>query len=321
MTTPSSPSVLVVGAGAVGRVFAHHLQRSGAAVSLCVRDPARAPASATLRQLGLFGPGRDLRSVADAVLSRPEELSERRFDEVYITVPSDALTGEWMRSVARCFDGAVVVALTGDLEVEEHLARLGVPKERLVRGLLSIVSYASPLGSSVASTDARFDYWFPPLAPCLFDGPDGVTDAVVARLRSGGLPARRARDVSSRLAFFSAVLLVHIRALELQGWSIARYNPRASNAPEALRQALAVTARALGSPVPWAFTLAPRAPVGPLLRLARFAVPFPLEEYLRVHFTKVAPQTRQVLGDLVERGRAEGLAVDAVASLLEGGTR
>ncbi|MBL8612542.1 MAG: ketopantoate reductase, partial [Myxococcales bacterium] len=50
------------------------------------------------------------------------------------------------------------------------------------------------------------------------------------------------------------------------------------------------------------------------LALARRIVPFPLEAYLRAHFTKVAAQTREIVRELVARGEATNLPMKALES-------
>jgi 2-dehydropantoate 2-reductase len=158
---------------------------------------------------------------------------------------------------------------------------------------------------------------FPPLSPWAFDGPAERVDAVVSALRQGGMPAAKKRGLEDELVFFTAALLVTVRSLEKKGWSLAALSAAPSASTKATAQALAVVERRLSQ----------KRPLGPSLvasswlvslgaRMAPWVVPFDLEAYLRVHFTKVAPQTRLLLGDLVREGGTLGLQVEALAALL-----
>ncbi len=82
------------------------------------------------------------------------------------------------------------------------------------------------------------------------------------------------------------------------------------------REALAVAAVSAGR-APLALSLLVTR--GWLLRVglwfARRLAPFPIETYLRAHFTKVGAQTRLILDSLIERGAAAGLPVGTLRAL------
>lgn len=306
---------LVVGAGAVGQVFAHHLARAGAHVTFAVRSPEKVT-PAQLVRLGLFGQ-RTTRTVrADAVV---RDVEGQRFDLAFVTVPSDALQGEWLSGLVRRLDADIVVGLQPGLEDRARLLALGVPEARFVRGLLSLVSYATPLSPDDPIQSEGYAYWFPPLSPFAFDGPLPLVEAVTSTLRRGGMPAVHKPGLETELVFFTSALLVTIRALERHGWSLDELARDPSLSVAASAQALAVTAHRLGKPVP----MGPKLTTLPwLLRLgsalAPSVAPFDVETYARVHFTKVAPQSRLILGDLVRDGRTAGLPVEALENLLAG---
>jgi 2-dehydropantoate 2-reductase len=194
---------------------------------------------------------------------------------------------------------------------------LGVDENRLVRGLISLVSFATPLSAHDRVQAPGFAYWLPPLSPFAFDGPDALVSQVVSTLRRGGLPSVRRAGLEREVIFFTAALLVTVRALERQGWSLNALAEDPVLSARASEQALAVTARRLGERVP----LVPRLTTFPaLLTLAAplvpLVVPFDFETYARVHFTKVAAQSRLLLGELVREGRGFSLPVDALEQVL-----
>jgi 2-dehydropantoate 2-reductase len=155
------------------------------------------------------------------------------------------------------------------------------------------------------------------MAPNLFSGPRDRAAAAVAALRAGGLPARLDRDVPARTSFLSSAFMAILLGLEEAGWSLARL--RRTGLPLALagaRESMRVAAHTFGSP-PLGMRLALWSPILRLvLRLAPRITPFPLEPYLRYHFTKVGAQTRHILGVAIERGRAAGLPVSAMEQLI-----
>jgi 2-dehydropantoate 2-reductase len=94
-----SGSILVVGAGCVGQVFGHHLARDGASVSVFVREQHREAAQRgfPLHRLSMLRRApRPASFVPAEVLSDVRTLGARRFDQVYLTVPSTALSGTWL---------------------------------------------------------------------------------------------------------------------------------------------------------------------------------------------------------------------------------
>lgn len=303
---------LVVGAGAVGQVFALHLVRAGVEVTFAVRAPEKVHPTVVTR-LGWFG-----RTWRHEVSVRAVSSVDEAFDVAFITVPSDALQGEWMASVIARLGNAIVVGLQPGLEDRARLVKLGVHEERLVRGLISLVSFATPLSAN-DELPPGYAYWLPPLSPFAFDGPTSLVETVVTTLKRGDMPAVHRPGLEEGVIFFTAALLVTVRALERHGWSLHALADDPSLSVAASAQALAIVARRLErkTPIgpklttqPWLLALA--APIVPLV------VPFDFETYARVHFTKVAPQSRLLLGELVTEGRSFGLPVDALENILAG---
>jgi 2-dehydropantoate 2-reductase len=293
-------------------VFAAHLEKAGAEVTFAVRSPEKVHPVA-LTRLGVFGPKPPQSFSARAVV---RECGASRFDLVILTVPSDALDSAWLRALVPGFEGATVVGLQPGVEDRSRLLGLGIPESRFVRGLIGFISFATPL-SAADRLPAGYAYWCPPFSPCAFDGPPELVGMVVATLRAGRLPSTRKPGLESEVTFFTAGLLVTVRALERAGWSLDALASDPSLSVQASAEALAITARRLMRPVP----LGPALTTRPWLvstgaRLAPLVVPFDVETYLRVHFTKVAPQSKFLLGDLVAMGRSYALPVDALEKLL-----
>lgn len=308
--------VLIVGAGAVGQVFGHHLARGGAEVTFLVK-PAYADdcrRGFTLYPLGRRTP-RAQPFTGFGILTAAAEAAATRWDHVYLTVSSTALgTGSWLAELVAATGDATIVFLQPNLDDRALLASI-VDPARIVDGAIGFIAYHAPLPGEARFAGPGIACWFPP-APSSYSGARAAD--VVAALRRGKLPARRVRDVTASVPFQSAVLYAYLAALEGAGWSFAELG-RGERLPLAGRgaaQAMAIAGQRLARPVPWRFRLAARPLVIRLaLRLARRIVPLDLETYLRVHFTKLAEQTRAGMQSYVTHGRAAGLPIDAIEQL------
>jgi len=299
------PRILVVGAGAVGRVYGTHLQRGGAHVDVFVR-PHRvdeAHEGWPMSRIGWLGARTASRFVPDGVVTE----ASRRWDQVWLCVSTDAL----VRGVE---DGSFVPLLqAGDrlvvLQPGLHVPDLLAPHVgAVIDGGIDLVSYDAPLPGEDA--DRATAYFVPGPSPFTGEG----AAAVVRLLRDGGLPAREVPDARARMAFATSALMPTIVALEGAGWKLpALRGEWARLAAGAGREAWNVTALRFdpplgGSPVrPWMLTLGGR--------LAPTFAPFPVETYLQIHFTKVRPQSEALIERYLRDGVAGGVKVDALAEL------
>jgi 2-dehydropantoate 2-reductase len=131
----------------------------------------------------------------------------------------------------------------------------------------------------------------------------------------------RAKVVDDAVAlgsFGGAALQSMIGALELAGWSFARWPETLPLGAASAQQALAIAGAQLGRPAPAALRWAMRPlAIRAALPALRALFPADLETYLRVHFTKVGDQTVSSLGRLVDEGRSRGLPTDRMEALLE----
>jgi len=315
------PRVLVVGAGAVGQVYARHAQQGGADVTFFVREKYR---DQIARGLDLYplNQGRRrrpelVRFEAFAVMSRIGEVAASRFDQVYLTVSSPALRGPWLAELIAAVGDATIIALQPGRDDRDTILAAGASADRLVSGMITLISYAAPLPGETRYAKPGMAYWFPPMSPAPFSGPAERTAAVVAVLRKGGLPAKRHPDVPRTVAFPTAILMAYLVALENAGWSfrtLARDHIQLG--ARGAREGIAIVSHGEGRPPLGARIIARPG----LLRLAlwfgRRAVPLPLEIYLKEHFTKVGDQTRLFMTDYIARGKQAGLSVAALEQLM-----
>lgn len=302
MASPSAPPrVLMVGAGAVGQVFAWYLMRGGASVSFLVKPshalPSELPMLEQVRTpTVLHGFGR---------LTSTDEVAKQDWDQVWLAVPSNALSEAWLPKLLRVTGDATVVTLAA-----EGVAH--IPPLRRVVGSIPFIAWQDPLPGH--SGPQRLAFWVPPMAPVTVSGDDGARVAAVQRaLRNGKLNAPRVTDSVKAGMPVTALLIASIAGLEAAGWRLADFRGQWSAlAGRAAREVMA------GEGVSAVWRLAAR---GPLLRfvlwLGARVLPFDLEAYLKYHFTKVGEQTRVFMGLWVKRGRERGVPVEAVDQLLK----
>jgi ketopantoate reductase len=315
------PRVLVVGAGAVGQVYARHLQLGGAEVTLFVRAAYRADAARgfTLYPLNARAPTAPVAFAAAGVVTTAAEVAARTFDQVYLTVSSPALAGSWLGELVAAAGDATIVALQPGPGDRATLLAAGIAEDRLVSGLLTLISYAAPLPGETRFPRPGMAYWFPPLGKSPVSGPRERAAAVVAALTAGKLPARLHRAAPGAAAFPTAIMSAYLAALEIAGWSLRALvaSGAMTRGGAAAREAMAALAAQLGHGPPLSARLIARPRV---LRLGLWSagalVPLPLEVYLREHFTKVHDQTVEFMAALVAKGQRSGVDVATLASLL-----
>lgn len=313
---------LIVGAGAVGQVYGHHLAKGGWEVSVFVRPGRRAEAQAgyTLTRVRPVGRRASETFHPVHVLTSAEEVDlAGRFDQVWLCVPTDALDEALIASATRASPRSTVVVLAPGPFVGE-LAIRAVGQARAVFGLIGMASYHAPLEGSddprETATPEGLAYF---LAKTRLSGAsERRALEAVSGLRAGGCPAELVADASRDGAFGSAALMPGVAGLELAGWSFAalREGEALDLTVAAMDECFAVAEARAGRPAP----LPAFARSAPALRLAtqlapRFA-PLDLERFLQAHFVKVGHQTTLLLSQSVAEEERLGLPHGALDRLL-----
>jgi len=311
--------VLVVGAGAVGQVYGRHLQLGGADVTFFVRDQYRATTAAgfTLYPLNRRDKAAPIRFEGFQVATSPAEVGS--VDVVLLTVSSPALRGGWLANLVAATGGATYVVLQPGLDDRKIVEQAGVSADRIVSGVISLLSYPAPLPGETRFPEPGMAYWFPPASPSLFSGSADRVAAIVATLRAGKQPAKRTVDAAKAAMFPSAAMMPYLVALEAAGWSFRGLvrSPHAALAARGAREALAIVGRAHVARIPFGIRFAARRSIIRTgLWFARRVVPLPLETYLKEHFTKVGAQTREMMEHYIALGAAAGQSVEALTELL-----
>ncbi len=308
--------ILLVGAGAVGQVYGRHLQAGGAQVSFLVKEKYAKACREGLRMYplnqGKAAPAQRLEDLG--VLTDVAQAAAMPWDQVWLCTSSTALAGPWLETLLGGLGDSLLVALQPGVEAVERIAPL-YDKARTVWGGISMISYQAPLKGE--EREEGVAYWFPPMSPSPFWGPEAPARQVVAALKAGGCPAAFQPGGEAQMRYGSAVLMTHLVALEANEWSFAkmRTSPLSATAAEACREVMVILAKHAGEPAP-----AVRQVVRPWLmslvtRMAPCLVPLPLETYFEYHFTKVGDQTRAMIEHYLALGKAQEQPTRALGQL------
>lgn len=307
--------ILIVGAGAVGQVYAWHLSQAGHEVSFFVKAKYAQSLSngATLYRLGHWRKEQQKLS-GFSLVTDVAAVAAQRWDHVWLALPSDAMRGALAAEIMAAVGQATVVCLQPDVEDIDYV-RCHVPPAQLVQGLITFISYQSPLPG--LDGPEGIAYYLPPMAPGLFSGEATRVANVVSALMAGGLSAKSVPDFAQAAAAAPAMLQPLIAALEVHEWRLNSFTASSSFhlGLAASREALAVVEMHVGadirplkpllSPLTWRLVL----PV--IKRLA----PFDLEQFIRYHYSKVRVQSLQMLDSYIRIGKQHGLPTPTLESL------
>lgn len=309
--------MLIVGAGSVGQVYGRHLQLGGASVSFFVKPKYVQSCRAGLTVYPLnekprFHPT----TFSDfGVFSEPGEVAEQSWDQVWLTIPSDALKGPWLDPLLDAIGKPTLVSLQPGTDARNLLLDRW-EEERLVSGLIVLISYPAPLPDEELERPGTA-YWFPPLSASPFGGPKDRARQVVKALKRGGCPAKLNRRTANRAALSTAVFMPPIVALEGEQWSFHRFfrGDLLKLAATAAREAIGTVAAELGVRPSW-YRFALRSI---LYRIGFWfsskVAPFNMELYLKKHFSKVGSQTRYLIENYVEMGKKHELPTPSLQEL------
>jgi len=316
-------NILIVGAGAVGLTYGLAFRKGGANVSFLVK-PAHMGAlqnGVTMLRHNLLLPGLSEEQFADYDLYDDVARAPlSRFDQIWVTVASDALSDDWLGVLADGMrDDAALIGLQPGPQDDDRLR--GFFGDRLVKGVIGFLAYQYPLpGMTDPKGRTGIAYLLPPGAGGL--GPKDHSAAHAARdtLSNGGLKVSLSDDLAQSYGRVTALSLTHMAGLELAGWSFKQFRNNAGNgralAKNAAQEALAVVAHQFGQPFD-AVGARRMSSLGPLVtRIAPLVPSMNLEAYIAFHFGKVSAQTRTVLRDYIAMARAANLPSSALQDLL-----
>ena len=316
-------TALVVGAGAVGQVYGHYLQRGGASVSYLVKEQYKEECEKgfTLFRCRRRGLGNEEFFRAQAIYTRFDELRDQQFDQVWLAVPSTALRSEWLRQLRDAIGNATVVMLQPDLDDRDYVMKV-FPPEQVVCGVVNFISYQTPLpdlpGHDLDADKRGVAYLLLPMMTADFSGSPERVPAVAEAMASGRFNVKIEKDASRVYADRSAWMIPLVAALELENWSFKRLmqSPSLELAVDAAKEALQVVATKFDKPQNWTERLFSIFWVKMALPVIRFLSPMDAESFVKFHFVKTAAQTRMMLKTFIAEGHKLGRSTGHLETLL-----
>ena len=313
-------NALILGAGALGQPFGYHLKEGGCDLAYSVRPKYREECEEgfTLHRYRIFGSPRRHDFQDFDLYTSYGPLSEVDWDQVWLCVSSPAIRGGWLPEFLEAVGETTLVSIQPGLEDRDYLEER-YPAERIVSVRVSMIAWPTPLpGENLPEGDIA--YFTPPMQPIYVGGPRERAKSVAESLERGGISSGYHHNVSAYAAFSGALLEAIVAGLEVADWSLSAF--RSSDALElaadAASEAIAIVSAKFDQKPP--LSLRAGTSCGLLRTALPFAEtfsPFPLEAYLREHFTKVGDQTRDELRTFIDAGEGYELETDALRRLLD----
>ncbi|KAI9199325.1 uncharacterized protein BJ171DRAFT_601906 [Polychytrium aggregatum] len=254
--TSSNLKVLIVGAGAVGQIYGHHLHLGGANVHFLVRDyQAEGFRTKPMRLHRIRAPGEGLFSKKetkttllalppDAIHSQKDVQDKslpKDFDCIIITVSSNALRGQWIIDLIKHIQSSAVIYSFGPSfhDVEFIKRECNIDTERVVRSSISVVAWQAPLPNERFSpiSEQEFQVGAAEGANALIayfsGGPQGLsktdnadTEAtskqLISYFNTGGLPTQPVTNLPQLSRFMVGVLVPILIGLQSAEWSFQK---------------------------------------------------------------------------------------------------
>lgn len=317
-------TALIVGAGAVGQVYGHYLQRGGASVSYFVKEQYKQEYEQgfTLYRCRRSGLGHAEHFVAEALYTEFDELREQHFDQVWLTVPSNVLRGDCLRRLKEVIGDATVVMLQPDLDDRDYVLSV-FPPEQVVCGVVNFISYQTPLPDlpdhHPDADKHGVAYLLLPMMTADFSGSPERVPEVAEAMASGRFNVKVEKDASRVYADRSAWMIPLVASLELEHWSFKKLMLSSSLdlAVDAAKEALHIVAAKFGKRQNWTERLFSMFWVKMVLPVIRFLSPMDAESFVKFHFVKTAPQTRLMLKTFIDEGHKLGQPTDHLEELLD----
>ncbi len=289
--------------------------RGGAKIGFYVRPQYHLDISSTLHLTFISRPKESKTIHEHRVISLLEEVIDE-WDELWLCISSDALKkGDWLKGLLERMPSVKILSLTPGMKDKSWLKEK-FPHREWCFGLISFVAWQHPIhkADQVEACRTTIHYWKPPLSSLLFEG---LSDHSHRILRMGGMKTKEKKELSFSTAMGSSLLLTSMACLELKEWSLLHLRSRESRVflSACIAEAQRVVMSYFGSSAFFFPILSHPIFLYWILFWAPKCTPFPLEEYLQYHFTKVSPQTREILKTWVEHADELDIAVPNLHNL------
>lgn len=312
-------NVLIVGAGAVGLVYGHHLAKAGHNVTFLVKEKYHKDLEKERKKgIVLYQLNNDkqlqspIRFNNYSVISNWQHAND--FDLVTLSISSTALRQLPLTPIKeimfRSNKAASLLMLQPSEEDLNYLSQV-IPQKNILQGMITLISYQTD-NINEGISPAGTAYYLPPLAmpisaTKLAQKKNNLKETV-AVFKESGINAKVVNSALDESRLISAFLMTFLCALEAANWRFKHLKQSTillKLLSEAQRDLLPQKILGIGLfPTikrsllkrllkPWLYKA--------LIRLAPIIVPLPLEAYLKKHFLKVRPQTLMYMQNYQDR--------------------
>ncbi len=329
----ANPSVLILGAGALGTVTGYHLSLAGADATFLVR-PNRMRALQSPQLLYCHDDG-ELKEFADyRAVDSVTDAAARRYDFVLITLDGATCCGEEATALLESLGDAIretsAVVLVCGIGVYDYIREvMRFPGDRVIEGSMSILSYQtdrvtlpaqpSPDPDKLSRASMAYTHTGKKSGFMVADRPEEPARAFAELYNRCGVSHCSVLN-STLYRMFTASIFPVLAAFHLAGWPDA--DTMAGN-----KELMALAARAMAETMAlpqhgW------RGKLGALMinrftlarmnkSMERNALPVDYSAFNRFHHGgKVREQDMDVMRQCAESGRAQGKAMPALNELL-----
>ncbi|MCX7864817.1 MAG: hypothetical protein N2423_07270 [Novosphingobium sp.] len=329
----ANPSVLIVGAGALGVVTGYHLHLAGARVSFLVR-PGRLPALAEPQRLYCYD-DHQLKVFSDyRAFASVDEAAAGDHDWVIVTMDGATCRGEeataLLRELGAAMQGGKGVAVISGVGVRDHCRDvMGLADERVIEGTMGLLSYQTdrvtlPLNPPTDPdklAQASFAYHHMGRNPgfMIVNRPGTVARAFAALYDRSGVS--KCRIVPERLyrTFTSSIFAV-MAMFDLAGWpqarDMAKNRELMALGAAAMREIMRLPEHGI---MGWIASLmvSPGRLAKNNLRMEQLCLPVDYSAFNKFHHGgKVREQDMGVLRRCLASGKAQGRSMPALEELL-----
>lgn len=314
--------ILIIGAGSVGLVFGYYLAKAGFSVTFYIKEKYKSELD---KGTFLYNLRKDKKLKSPihfkefSTITSFGEVGSKDWSQIYFCVSSTALHAFDFTSFNANINGnPSIIKLQPGIE-DLELLQNKYPKERIIEGMISLISYPCPLPTEKVS-QAGTAFWFPPLSPIPFSGDKKRKAEIINTFKTAGISASSTKDVFMDALFPSAFLSGLVSSLELADWKFSKLKNSKdllNGFKELNNEIFEVLEQQYSIKTPIVMRLINRGWVFKLLiALAPRLVPFDLETYLKVHFSKVKDQSIFHLNNYKDAGTKSGITVKKITQVI-----
>lgn len=314
--------ILIIGAGSVGLVYGYCLAKAGFSVTFFVREKYQSELEAGTFLYNLRK-DKKLKSPIHfkefSTIISFDELNSKNWSQIYFCISSTALHAfDFTAFNANIKGEPSIIKLQPGIE-DLELLQNNYPKERIIEGMISLISYPCPLPTEKVNQPGTA-FWFPPLSPIPFSGEKKRKDEIIRTFKAAGVSASSSKDVFIDSLFPSGFLAGLVSSLELADWKFSELKNSKKllhGFKELNNEIFEVLEQQYSLKRPLLIQLINRIWIIRLLiSIAPKLVPFDLESYLKVHFSKVKDQSLFHLNNYKDAGNKGGVSVNKLAEII-----